>query len=330
MPSATATRFSRVFTDAVGTDPYTQAVSDVYQDLTGEGSYHGKGIYDVQMFHRVLSSRFPEASLLSHDLLEGAHVRVGLATDIEVFDSFPSSYRAYIRRQHRWIRGDWQIAAWCAPRVPSADGWVPNPLSVMNRWKILDNLRRSLVPAASVAVLVTGWIFLPGAALVWSGFVGLVLLVSPALQLITWLSAQPIAAIAVWRGWRGWRELAPAWMRAGLSAALLPQQAAVGIDAIARVAFRRLISHRLLLEWQTSQIAHPSAAERERGLVWRIGRDQPPFRCRAGRDRTHSAGRRLVGGPLLGPVGGLSRHLRVAGFTRRSAGPPDPCQLTTN
>jgi len=271
LPSATATRFSRVFTDAAGTDPYTRAVSDVYQDLTGEGSYHGKGIYDVQMFHRVLSRRFPEASLLSHDLLEGAYVRVGLATDIEVFDSFPSTYRSYSRRQHRWIRGDWQIAAWCAPRVPGADGWVSNPLSVMNRWKILDNLRRSLVPAASVAILLTGWIFLPGAALVWSGFVGLVLLSSPALQLITWLSAQPTAAIAVWRGWRGWREIAPAWLRAGLSAALLPQQAAVGIDAIVRVVIRRLISHRLLLEWQTSEIADPSAAQGGRGLVWRIG-----------------------------------------------------------
>lgn len=271
LPSATATRFSRVFTDAVGTDPYTRAVSDVYQDLTGEGSYHGKGIYDVQMFHHVLSRRFPEASLLSHDLLEGAHVRVGLATDIEVFDSFPSSYRAYSRRQHRWIRGDWQIAAWCAPRVPSGDGWVSNPLSVLNRWKILDNLRRSLVPAACVAILVTGWIFLPGAALVWSGFAGLVLLFSPALQLITWFSTRPRDAIAIWRGWRGWRELAPAWLRAVLSAALLPQQAAAGIDAIVRVAFRRLISHRLLLQWQTSQIAHPSAAERIRWLVWRIG-----------------------------------------------------------
>jgi len=271
LPSATATRFSRVFTDPVGTDPYTQAVSDVYQDLTGEGSYHGKGIYDVQMLHRVLSNRFPEASVLSHDLLEGAHVRVGLATDIELFDFFPSSYLAYIRRQHRWIRGDWQIAAWCTPRIPSHEGWVSNPLSAINRWKILDNLRRSLVPIASVTVLVTGWFFLPGAALVWTGFVGLVLLVSSVLQLIARLSAPPTAAMAVWRGWREWRELAPAWMRAGLSAALLPHQAALAIDAIARVGFRRLISHRRLLEWQPSQMGQRRAAERERGLVWRMG-----------------------------------------------------------
>ena len=132
LPSATATRFSRFFTDPVGTDPYTQAVSDVYQDLAGEGSYIGKGIYDVRTFHRVLGGRFPDALLLSHDLVEGAHVRVGLATDIELFDQFPSSYLAYSGRQHRWIRGDWQVADWCLPRVPAgparpeaADGRAP-------------------------------------------------------------------------------------------------------------------------------------------------------------------------------------------------------------
>jgi len=267
LPSATATRFSRAFTDPVGVDPYTQAVSDIYQDFTGEGSYHGKGIYDVQMLHRVLNKRFPDASLLSHDLLEGAYVRVGLATDIELFDAFPSSYRAYSRRQHRWIRGDWQIAAWCAPRAPIADGWAPNPLSVMNRWKILDNLRRSLVPLASVALLLIGWLWQPDAALILIGLVGLVLFISPALQLMTWFAGQPAAAIAVWRGSRGWRELAPAWMRAVLSAVLLPHQAAVAADAIGRVTFRRLISHRLLLEWQTSEMTHRDAAEREHGLV---------------------------------------------------------------
>jgi cyclic beta-1,2-glucan synthetase len=268
LPSATATRFSRIFTNAVGADPYTQAVSDVYQDLTGEGSYHGKGIYDVQMLHQVLNERFPEASLLSHDLLEGAHVRVGLATDIELFDAFPSSYRAFSRRQHRWIRGDWQIAAWCTPRAPSAEGWAPNPLSVMNRWKILDNLRRSLVPLASVALLLIGWLWRPDTALIWIGLVGLVLLISPGTQLFTWFAGQPTAAIAVWRGVRGWRELAPGWVRAALSAVLLPHQAAVAADAIARVTFRRLISHRLLLEWQTSETTHRDAAQSESGFIW--------------------------------------------------------------
>ena len=122
LPSATATWFSRIFADPRGIDPYTHAVSDVYQDLTGEGSYHGKGIYDLRTFHRLLSRRFPEAHLLSHDLLEGSHVRVGLATDIELLDVFPSSYIAWWHRQHRWIRGDWQIIDWLKPRVPALGG----------------------------------------------------------------------------------------------------------------------------------------------------------------------------------------------------------------
>ncbi len=128
LPSATATWFSRIFADPRGIDPYTHAVSDVYQDLIGEGSYHGKGIYELPTFHRLLSGRFPEAHLLSHDLLEGSHVRVGLATDIELLDVFPSSYIAWWNRQHRWIRGDWQIIDWLKPRVPVGGGNVePNP-----------------------------------------------------------------------------------------------------------------------------------------------------------------------------------------------------------
>src|SRR5262249_22517533 len=158
LPSAMATWFSRIFADPRGIDPYTHAVSDVYQDLVGEGSYHGKGIYELQTFHRLLSGRFPTAHLLSHDLLEGSFVRVGLATDIELLDVFPSSYIAWWNRQHRWIRGDWQIIDWLKPRVPVGDGRMEhNPLSAFNRWKILDNLRRSLVPAATLALLLAGW-----------------------------------------------------------------------------------------------------------------------------------------------------------------------------
>jgi len=130
LPSTSASPFSRLFAEAVGIDPYTKAVSDVNQDLAGEGSYHGKGIYDVRAFSRVLSGRFPEEWLLSHDLIEGAHVRVGLASDIELYDEFPQSYLSYTRRQHRWIRGDWQIADWILPWVPEPGGRrAPNPLS---------------------------------------------------------------------------------------------------------------------------------------------------------------------------------------------------------
>ena len=119
LPSATATKFARWFSDNIGLDPYTSVQADVYQDLFAEGSYHGKGIYDLDAFHEVLSGRFPPATLLSHDLLEGAHVRVGLASDIELLDDFPTTYLAFSKRAHRWIRGDWQILDWIFNYVPS-------------------------------------------------------------------------------------------------------------------------------------------------------------------------------------------------------------------
>ena len=246
LPSATATRFSRFFTDPVGTDPYTQAVSDVYQDLAGEGSYIGKGIYDVRTFHRVLGGRFPDALLLSHDLVEGAHVRVGLATDIELFDQFPSSYLAYSGRQHRWIRGDWQVADWCLSRVPAGPAAartaatgpgrparrVSNPLSPFNRWKIFDNLRRSLVPASAVAFLLAGWLLDPRVAWLWSLLFAGVFLLPPLLGLLTWIVAQPEAVLAPQRTWRGWKEQSTGWVRTVLTVALLPHQAFINLDAI--------------------------------------------------------------------------------------------------
>src|SRR5260370_33323839 len=157
LPSATATRFTRIFSDARGTDPYCQAVSDAQQDLFCEAIFHGKAIYDVRAFHTILGQRFPPETLLSHDLIEGAHVGVALASDIELFENLPLDYPSYAQRQHRWIRGDWQIASWIFPKVPTAGGEkVPNPLSFINRWRIFDNLRRSLVPIASVLLLVAG------------------------------------------------------------------------------------------------------------------------------------------------------------------------------
>src|SRR6185436_298638 len=144
LPGATATRFTRIFSDAQGTDPYCTAVSDAQQDLLGEAIFHGKAIYDVEAFHRILCRRFPEEALLSHDLIEGAHVGVGLASDIELLESLPLDYPSFAERQHRWIRGDWQIAAWAGGVVRRANRErQPNPLSVLNRWRIFDNLRRS-------------------------------------------------------------------------------------------------------------------------------------------------------------------------------------------
>ncbi len=155
LPTATATAFTRLFTGQTGTDPYSRAVSDAYQDFFGESIYHGKAIYDLRAFHAVLTGRIPQDSLLSHDLLEGCYARVSLASDIELFEDFPRYYASYCSRQHRWTRGDWQTAGWLLPSVPLPGGRrEPNPLSVISRWKLLDNLRRSLVPIGSVLLVV--------------------------------------------------------------------------------------------------------------------------------------------------------------------------------
>lgn len=157
LPGATATRFTRVFADSSGTDPYSRTVSDVHQDLFREAMFHGKAIYDVRAFHTILKDRFPDETILSHDLIEGAHAGVGLATDIELFEHLPIDYGSYANREHRWIRGDWQIARWIMPTVPAGGGRsVPNPLTFINRWRIFDNLRRTLVPIAAFFVLLLG------------------------------------------------------------------------------------------------------------------------------------------------------------------------------
>jgi len=141
--------FSRIFTGQEGLDPYVGAVSDIYQDLFCEGIFTGKGIYDLKVFQSVLKNAIPENSVLSHDLLEGSYVRVGLATDLELVDSYPPRYNSYTARLHRWVRGDWQLIPWLCNRIHDRSGnLVKNPLSLISRWKIFDNLRRSLVSPA--------------------------------------------------------------------------------------------------------------------------------------------------------------------------------------
>ncbi len=265
LPSTSASTFSRLFADAVGIDPYSQAVSDVHQDLCGEGSYHGKGIYDVRAFSRVLSGRFPEEWVLSHDLIEGAHVRVGLASDIELYDEFPQGYQSYAKRAHRWIRGDWQIAGWVLPRVPlAAGGRGANPLSLFNRWKIFDNLRRSLVPATSLCLLTGAWFISPRAGLVASLVVGMQLLFHPL--------AQPFTMATTAKGLRHFslEKVKHDLLRAITDAALLPHQAAVSLDAIIRVGYRRLVSRRGLLEW-AAQSTHWRASRRQSLFVASLG-----------------------------------------------------------
>jgi cyclic beta-1,2-glucan synthetase len=266
LPSASASLFSRLFADAVGIDPYTRAVSDVNQDLAGEGSYHGKGIYDVRAFSHVLSGKFPEERLLSHDLIEGAHVRVGLASDIELYDEFPQDYLSYTGRQHRWIRGDWQIADWFLPRVPQPGGHRgPNPLSWFDRWKIFDNLRRSLIPPISLGLLIASWLTSPQIGLIASLVVAMQLLFHPLVQ--------PFTMATTRQGLKSFSfsKVAHDLLRAIVDAALLPHQAWLALDAILRVWYRRLISHRRLLEWTSAQVMHGNAPDRVRMFVILLG-----------------------------------------------------------
>ena len=190
LTSASRSRFSKLFAGETGIDPYTREVSDVYQDVFGEGSFIGKGIYDVDAFRQAVDGRFPENLILSHDLLESGYARSALVTDVDLIEEHPASYVIEASRRHRWIRGDWQLAGWLLPRVPGPPGLPaqngsdgspakrqPNPLSVLSLWKIIDNLRRSLVPPALLALLAGGWLVGPGPAWFWTLLVvGVVLL----------------------------------------------------------------------------------------------------------------------------------------------------------
>jgi cellobiose phosphorylase len=252
LPSANRSRFAAIHSGHPGVDPYTAAVSDVYQDLYGEGSFTGKGIYDVDAFEQATHGRFPENTLLSHDLIEGSYARAGLATDIVVYDDYPTRYLTFTRRKHRWIRGDWQLLRWLTGRVPGPDGAEPNRLSLLSRWKILDNLRRSTVEMAQLAFLAAGWTVLPGSPLRWT-VLGVLAVAAP------WLVSLLLAVLRP-PGDKSWRayyvtvaqDAVTSAQQIALALTFLPHQAWVSADAIVRTLWRLLVSRRNLLEWQTA------------------------------------------------------------------------------
>ena len=247
LPSATATRFTRIFADTSGTDPYCKAVSDAQQDLFGEGIFHGKAIYDVRAFHESVGSRFPDETLLSHDLIEGSYAGVALASDIELFENLPLDYVSYCKRMHRWIRGDWQIAPWVFSTVPGANGASePNSLPMISRFRIFDNLRRSMVPIASLALLLFGWLASPAPG-VWS------LVIGSAIAILALAPLLDRAARHIQGEVEGWGGAADELIRSLVMIAFLPHQAWVSIDAIVRALYRKSVSGRHLLEWQTAE-----------------------------------------------------------------------------
>ena len=246
LPGASASRFTQIFSDAQGTDPYSFVVSDAHQELFLEAMFHGKAIYDVAAFHKVVGNRFPDETLLSHDLIEGAHAGVALASDIELLEALPLDYPAFARRQHRWVRGDWQIAPWVTTRVPGQDGLsCVNPLSIINRWRVLDNLRRSMVPMASMLLLAFGW-FVSAVPAVWTIVLGLAV-ATPALVPVLDRWSRHLEGTVY-----GWRGAADDLKRALVALAFLPHHAWLNTDAIVRTFHRTWISRRNILEWQTA------------------------------------------------------------------------------
>ena len=251
--SASRSRLASIYSGQTGFDIYTRAVSNVYQDLFGEGSFTGKGIYEVDVFQQVLAKRFPSNSILSHDLIEGAYARAGLVSDVEVIDDYPSHFRAYSRRKHRWVRGDWQIMRWLLPRVPGYDGHkVPNPLSVISRWKILDNLRRSLIEIATFVLLLAGWFFLGGGPVHWTVATLVLMLIPTYVQVALGLLA--VGQVEHLGGFLKdtWDGFVASQVGVFLFLAFLAHQTLVTLDAIVRTVVRLTVTHRRLLEWETA------------------------------------------------------------------------------
>ena len=266
LTSAGRSRFTKLFAGESGIDPYTREVSDVYQDVFGEGSFIGKGIYDVDAFRQAVDGRFPENLILSHDLLESGYARSALVTDVDLIEEHPASYAIEASRRHRWIRGDWQLAGWLLPRVPGPAGSTgrrakrqPNPLTSLSRWKILDNLRRSLVSPSLLVLLAGGWLFGPGSAWFWSLLVAAVVFLPALLGSVIELVRKPEE-----RDWQVHLVLTSKTVGRSLAIALLtlillPYDTWICLDAILRSGVRMLFTQRGLLLWQL-----PSYAVRNR------------------------------------------------------------------
>ena len=270
LPSTARSGYARLVGGDPGIDPYTRTVSDVYQDLFGEGSFIGKGIYDVDAFERALHGRFPENRILSHDLIEGCHARCGLLSDVELLEDAPPHYAHDVARRHRWVRGDWQLLRWLRRRVQAR----PNPLTPLSHWKLLDNLRRSLTPPALLALLLVAWLWLPEPGLWTARVLAIIGLVPLAAQLLEWLRGP----IRRWRDAPSPTRLLPVGrqlLQLLHTLACLPHEALLHADAIVRSLWRTHVSRRRLLEWTASAelavAAEPSTAGRLRAalrLLW--------------------------------------------------------------
>ena len=252
LPGINRSRYAKLFGSEPGIDPYTRAVSDVYQDVFGEGSFIGKGIYDVDMFEQTLKDRFPENRILSHDLLEGCYTRSGLLSDVLLFEEYPSSYVADVARRSRWIRGDWQLIPWLLPILPKVNGGSrKNPLSVLSWWKILDNLRRSLIPLALTILLISGWTILSSSWFWTIVVLGIILIPSLIISVVTIFQKpnevhlrQHLQAVI--------QSTVRQLYQAAFLLISLPYEAYYSTHALCRTCWRLIITKRRLLEWNSA------------------------------------------------------------------------------
>ncbi len=261
LPGTNRSRYARLNAGEPGIDPYTRAVSDVYQDLFGEGSFIGKGIYEVDAFERALGDRFPENRILSHDLLEGSYARAGLLSDVQLYEEYPARYSADVTRRYRWIRGDWQIARWVFPRVPGPDGRTrSNPLSALSRWKLFDNLRRSLVPVALTSLFVAGWTLLSPAWL-WTLATLALFLIPPVLAAVVNLCRKPEDMRMSQHVTATVRAMGQQLTHVLLTLMCLPYESFYSLGAIVRTAARMWFTRTGLLEWNASGAADTSRTD---------------------------------------------------------------------
>lgn len=256
------TRFTQIFAGAGGIDSYTNAISDLYQDNFGEGIFTGKGIYDIHVFSKVLKNAIPENTVLSHDLLEGCYLRCGLATDIMLMDGYPTKYNSFMNRLSRWTRGDWQIISWLKHRVTSKVGKIENPLNCLSKYKIFDNLRRSLLEISVIIVLLSLVIF--GKIYDFKIYPFVILsigavVISNILEILNNLILKK-------EGEHKQKKFSPRiggykgiCLRMFITIAVLPYKAYVSLIAIMKTVYRKWITHKKLLEWMTSEEAEKQA-----------------------------------------------------------------------
>ena len=318
--------FQRVFSSTRGMDPYAFAVSDVYQDLLDEGSYSGKGIYDVDMFKNAMAGRVPDNTLLSHDLFEGTFARSGLVSDIELVEEFPSRYDVAAARQHRWARGDWQLIPWIlghgssAAAASTAPRGARSSIPPLGRWKMIDNLRRTLSAPALLLALIAGWRLPEPAALIWTGFIVATIATAPMLPFLTGIiprrrdisKRSHIRAVVT--------DLAVGLAQLAMMLTLLAHQAWLMSDAISRTLYRLYVSHRLMLELDDRGAGQALEPSRRSRLLRHDGRRRGARRGGRCLRRTRRPRRRINRCSLRDPVDALAGRRAMGKSTAANRG----------